>query len=87
MATYKRRMITDKDKLRLGNCTCVVRDKHTGRERLADGSVARVPYNKNASKEVKQKYGKNLVYVIYRDYEDIVGYYQPPKDYLKSKRK
>lgn len=71
-----KKMITDIDKLLPGNCICVIRNKHTGKERLAEGSVSPVPYTKNASKEVKKKYGKNLVYVIYRDYEFIVGYYQ-----------
>ena len=69
-------MIKDKDKLHLGDCTCVIRNKYTGEERLAEGTVARVPYKKNASKEAKQKYGKNMVYVIYRNSEDIVGFYQ-----------
>ena len=73
------KFIKDKDKLRLGDCTCVVRDKYSGKERLANGSVARVPYNKTATKETKQKYGKNLVYVIHRSGEEVVGYYQNKK--------
>lgn len=67
------------DRLRLGDVTCVIRDKITGKERTAEGTVARVPYKKDASAEVRKKYGKNLVYVIYRDTEDIVQYRQPAK--------
>ncbi len=72
-------MIKDKDKLHLGDCTCVIRNKDTGKTRLANGSVARIPYTKYATKEDRKKYGKNLVYVIYYNSEDVIGYYQPNK--------
>lgn len=69
-------LITDKDKLKVGDCTVVIRHKYSGVIRYADGSVSLVPYKKGASKELKKKYGKNLVYVIYRNYEEIIGYIQ-----------
>ena len=43
------------DRLRLGDVTCVIRDKITGKERTAEGTVARVPYKKDASAEVRKK--------------------------------
>lgn len=64
------------DRLRLGDTTCVIRDKITGKERLAEGSVVRVPYKPTATAKDKKKYGKNMVYVIYRDNEEIVSYRQ-----------
>lgn len=64
------------DRLRLGDTTCVIRDKITGKERLAEGSVVRVPYRPTATVEDRKKYGKNMVYVIYRDNEEIVSYRQ-----------
>ena len=73
------RIITDKDRLKVGDCTCVVKDKYTGYIRLAKGGVDRVPYKKNASMESKKKYGKNIVYVIHRPHEQIIGYYQTKK--------
>lgn len=72
----KSRMIKDADKLKLGEVTCVIRNKYTGVVRYAKGSVSLVPYKKGATKELKQRYGKNLVYVLYRDYEEIIGYLQ-----------
>ena len=71
-----RKMILNADDLKLGDCICVIRNKYTKEERLAKGSVALVPYKKSASKTLRQKYGKHLVYVIHRDYEEIVGYFQ-----------
>ena len=67
------------DRLRLGDVTCVVRDKRTGKERLTTGSVARIQYKKDVSEEIKKKYVKNMVYVIYSDNEDIVQYRQSAK--------
>lgn len=64
------------DRLRLGETTCVIRDKNTGKERLAEGTVVRVPYKPTATAEDRKKYGKNMVYVIYRDDEEIVSYRQ-----------
>ncbi|MBQ8430588.1 MAG: hypothetical protein IJX26_01420 [Clostridia bacterium] len=69
-------IIKDKDKLKSGDVICVIRNKYNGLIRCAEGSVSPVPYKKNATKETKQKYGKNFVYVLYRDYEEIIGYYQ-----------
>lgn len=71
-----KKFVKDKDKLRVGDCTCVIRNKHSGSIRYAKGSVSLIPYNKEATKKLKQKHGKNLVYVLYRDYEEIKGYYQ-----------
>lgn len=69
-------MVKDIDKLKLGDVTCVIRNKCDGSIRYAKGSVSLVPYKKGAKKELKQKYGKNLVYVLYRNYEEIIGYIQ-----------
>ena len=70
------RMITDADKLKAGDCIVVIKNKYSGAIRYADGSVSLVPYKKGASKELKKKYGRNLVYVIYCNYEEIIGYIQ-----------
>lgn len=74
----------ERDKLMLGNCSCLIRNKYTGRERLADGFVALMPYKNNVSKETKKKYGKNLVYVIHRSDEEVVGYYQSKNSSYKK---
>lgn len=66
----------DSDDLNLGNCVCVLRNRYTNVIRLANGSVENVPYKKDASLEIRKKYGKHMVYVIYYQFEDIVGYYQ-----------
>ena len=82
------KLITDKNKLKLGDCTCVVRDKYTGKTRLAEGSVAKFPYKKTATKETRKKYGKHLIYVIHGSGEEVVGYYQDSKAGVKrGKRK
>ena len=70
------RFYEDKDKLKVGDCMCVIRNKYTGWERVAYGSVVKTPYKKNASQEAKKKYGKNLVYVVYSNNEDIIRYCQ-----------
>ena len=72
----KKKFIKFLDELKPGPCLCLIRNRYTGEDRVVKGEVSPVPYKKNATKETKQKYGKNLVYVIYRNYEDIVGYYQ-----------
>lgn len=70
------KFIKDKDKLKEGACICVVKNKNTGAIRFLEGSVAPVPYEKGASKECRQKYGKNLVYFIHYYSDIVVGYYQ-----------
>lgn len=75
----KSNLIKDCDDLKLGNCVCCIKDKYTGKMRYAQGSVVPIPYAEHATSEDKAKYGKNMVYVIYRDNEDIVGYYQNSK--------
>ena len=72
----KSRLIKDCNDLKLCNCICCIKDRYTGKMRYAEGSVAKIPYTKEATPEDKAKYGKNMVYVLYRDSEDIVGYYQ-----------
>lgn len=79
--------IKDKDKLRTGDCVCLIRDKYTGKERVADGSVAKVPYKPNASAETKKRFGKNLVYVIHSDSEEVVGFRQKPQSSPKTTAK
>lgn len=74
-ALRRKKLIKDKDVLSVGDCIVVIQNKYSGDVRFADGSVSRVPY-KTASAEKRKPYGKNLVYVIYRNSERILGYYQ-----------
>ena len=72
----KSSIVKNCDDLKPGNCVCCIKDKRTGNMRYAEGSVVQIPYTKDATPEIKARYGNNMVYVIYRDYEDVVGYYQ-----------
>lgn len=78
-------LIKDMNYLKPGNCVCVIKNKNNGTVRYSSGSVARLPYSKTATPEIKKKYGKNIVYTIYRDNEDIVGYYQNSNFEIKKK--
>ena len=77
----------DKDKLKLGKVTCVVRNKHTGVIREVEGEVARVPYKKTATAEDKKKYGKNMIYVIHRNDDEFMCFKQGSNKTLKKHTK
>ena len=62
------KLIKDSNKLKLGNCLCVIQDKYTGNVRYSSGAVEKHPYLKNKNEKI--------VYVLHRNNERIVGYYQ-----------
>lgn len=64
------------DRLKLGDCVCVVKNKNTGRIREIRGSVSRVPYNSKATADTKRKFGKNMVYFIHYASDELVCYRQ-----------
>jgi len=73
----RKEIVTKKaDDLRLGKVVCVLKNRNTGRIREVEGSVARVPYNSKATKETKRKFGKNLVYFMHYDSDELVCYRQ-----------
>ena len=56
-----RKMFYNADDLSVGDCMCLIQNKNTGKVRLGKGSVALIPYAKNATSEVKSKYGKSCL--------------------------
>lgn len=69
-------VIRDSDELKTGNCVVCIKNRNTGSMRYSSGAVIPIPYTKDATAENKAQFGKNLVFVIYGNDEDIVGYYQ-----------
>ena len=77
---------TDINKLNIGNCTCIIEDSF-GRTRKSNGYVDKIPYSQNATKEMKEKLGENLIYVIHYNDEKIKQYIQPELQKFKTTKR